>query len=158
MRSRKSATASSDVNEFLSLYFMKHPTFSDARTFIIDVSKMGGDTGIMSSSGSVTYETLNGLLDKDETMRDINIGYNNSIAVLDDLKSRGLTWSVLHWVPQVVGGIIKGNPSDIVIELDDGTYTGYSNKISVVKMQHQNLTQVFGLHIKNLVIELKSVV
>ena len=56
---------------------------------------MGGDTGIMSSSGSVTYETLNGLLDKDETdERDINIGYNNSIAVLDDLKSRGLTSGV----------------------------------------------------------------
>ena len=48
---------------------------------------MGGDTGIMSSSVSVTYETLNGLLDKDETAeRDINIGYNNSIAVLGDLK------------------------------------------------------------------------
>ena len=62
MRSRKSATASSDVNEFLSLYFMKHPTFSDARTFIIEVSKMGGDTGIMSSSGSVTYETLNEMI------------------------------------------------------------------------------------------------
>ena len=135
MKSRKSATASSDVNEFLSLYFMKHPTFSDARTFIVDVSKMGGDTGIMSSSGSVTYETLNGLLDKDETAeRDVNIGYNNSIAVLGDLKSRGLTWSVLHWVPQAKpGGIIKGNPSDIVIELDDGTYTGYSNKISAGK-------------------------
>ena len=71
MRSRKSATASSDVNEFLSLYFMKHPTFSDARTFIVDVSKMGGDTGIMSSSGSVTYETLNELLDKDEETREM---------------------------------------------------------------------------------------
>ena len=135
MRSRKSATASSDVNEFLSLYFMKHPTFSDARTFIVDVSKMGGDTGIMSSSGSVTYETLNELLDKDETAeRDVNIGYNNSKAVLSDLKSRGLTWSVLHWVPQAKpGGIRRNNPSDIIIELDDGTFTGYSNKISAGK-------------------------
>ena len=135
MRSRKSATASSDVNEFLSLYFMKHPTFSDARTFIVDVSKMGGDTGIMSSSGSVTYETLNELLDKDETAeRDVNIGYNNSKAVLSDLKSRGLTWSVLHWVPQAKpGGIRRNNPSDIIIELDDGTFTGYSNKISACK-------------------------
>ena len=114
---------------------MKHPTISDARSFIVDVSKMGGDTGIMSSSGSVTYETLNELLDKDETAeRDVNIGYNNSKAVLSDLKSRGLTWSVLHWVPQAKpGGIRRNNPSDIIIELDDGTFTGYSNKISAGK-------------------------
>ena len=43
MRSRKSATASSDVNEFLSLYFIKHPNFTDAKTFMIDISKLGGD-------------------------------------------------------------------------------------------------------------------
>ena len=88
MRSRKSATASSDVNEFLSLYFIKHPNFTDAKTFMIDISKLGGDTGILASGGVVTYEFLNELLDKDETAeRDILIGYNNSKAVIKDLDS-----------------------------------------------------------------------
>ena len=135
MKSRKSATASSDVNEFLSLYFIKHPNFTDAKTFMIDISKLGGDTGILASGGVVTYEFLNELLDKDETAeRDILIGYNNSKAVIKDLNSRGLTWKVLHWVPQAKpGGIRRNNPSDIIIELDDGTYIGYSNKISAGK-------------------------
>ena len=112
MASRKSATASSDVNEFLSLYFIKHPNFTDAKTFMIEVSKLGGDTGILASGGVVTYEFLNELLDKDETAeRDILIGYNNSKAVIKDLNSRSLTWKVLHWVPQAKpGGIRRNNP------------------------------------------------
>ena len=77
MKTRKNPTASSDVNEFLSLYFLKYPKFTDAKTFIVDVSKLSGDTGILASGGVVTYEFLNDLLDKDVTAeRDILIGYN----------------------------------------------------------------------------------
>ena len=135
MKARKSATASSDVNEFLSLYFIKHSKFVDAKTFMVEISKLGGDTGILASGGVVTYEFLNELLDKDETAeRDILIGYNNSKVVVKDLKSRKLNWKVLHWVPQAKpGGIRRNNPSDIVIELSDGSYIGYSNKISAGK-------------------------
>ena len=40
----------------------------------------------------------------------------------------------LHWVfSKECRWYKKNNPSDIIIELDDGTYTGYSNKISVGK-------------------------
>jgi len=135
MKKRVSATASSDVNEYLSLYFIKHPTFTDAKTFMSDIGELTGDTGILASGGSVTYEDLRELIDKDEkAQRDILIGYNNSKSVIADLKSMGVSWSVLHWVPQAKpGGIRKGNPSDIVIELSDGTYIGYSNKISAGK-------------------------
>ena len=97
MQSRKDATASSDVNEFLSLYFIKHPKFTSPQDFIIEISKRGGDTGILASEGVVTYEFLNSLLDKDETAeRDILIGYNNSKEVIRDLNFRKLTWRVLH--------------------------------------------------------------
>ena len=132
MKKRQSATASSDVNEYLSLYFIQHPTFTDAKTFMSDVGKLTGDTGILASGGSVTYEDLRELLDKDEKVeRDILIGYNNSKAVIADLKSMKVNWSVLHWVPQAKpGGIRRNNPSDIILELDDGSYIGYSNKIS----------------------------
>jgi len=135
MKKRQSATASSDVNEYLSLYFIKHPKFTDAKTFMSDVGKLTGDTGVFASGGSVTYENLRELLDKDEKVeRDILIGYNNSKAVIKDLKSMKLKWSVLHWVPQAKpGGIRRNNPSDIIIELDDGSYVGYSNKISAGK-------------------------
>ena len=97
-----------------------------------DVGKLTGDTGILASGGSVTYEDLRELLDKDEKVeRDILIGYNNSKAVIADLKSMKVNWSVLHWVPQAKpGGIRRNNPSDIILELDDGSYIGYSNKIS----------------------------
>ncbi len=98
MKKRQSATASSDVNEYLSLYFIQHPTFTDAKTFMSDVGKLTDDTGILASGGSVTYEDLRELLDKDEKVeRDILIGYNNSIAVIADLKSMKVKWSVLHW-------------------------------------------------------------
>ena len=135
MKTRKNPTASSDVNEFLSLYFLKYPKFTDAKTFIVDVSKLSGDTGILASGGVVTYEFLNDLLDKDVTAeRDILIGYNNSIAVRKDLLSRNLVYRQLHWVPQAKpGGIKRNNPSDIVLELNDDTYIGYSNKISAGK-------------------------
>ena len=135
MKKRQSATASSDVNEFLSLYFIKHPKFTDVKTFMSDVGKLTGDTGVLASGGSVTYEVLRELLDKDEKVeRDILIGYNNSKAVIADLKSMKLKWSVLHWVPQAKpGGIRRNNPSDIIIELNDGSYVGYSNKISAGK-------------------------
>ena len=85
-----------------------------------DVGKLTGDTGVLASGGSVTYEVLRELLDKDEKVeRDILIGYNNSIAVIADLKSMKVKWSVLHWVPQAKpGGIRRNNPSDIVIELN----------------------------------------
>ena len=66
MKKRQSATASSDVNEFLSLYFIKHPKFTDVKTFMSDVGKLTGDTGVLASGGSVTYEVLRELLDKDD--------------------------------------------------------------------------------------------
>jgi len=135
MKKRQSATASSDVNEYLSLYFIKHPKFIDAKTFQIEISKLNGNTGIVASGGDVTYEDLRDLLDKDEKVeRDILIGHHNSKAVIADLKSMKLKWAILHWVPQAKpGGIRRNNPSDIIIELDDGSYIGYSNKISAGK-------------------------
>ena len=135
MKKRKNPNASSDVNEYLSLYFIKHPKFTDAKTFMSDIGKKTGDTGVLASSGKVTYDELRELIDEDETAeRDILIGYNNSKAVIKDLKSMKVKWSVLHWVPQAKpGGIRRNNPSDIVIELSDGSYIGYSNKISAGK-------------------------
>tara|TARA_B100001094_G_scaffold253313_1_gene251700 strand:+ start:25 stop:1443 length:1419 start_codon:yes stop_codon:yes gene_type:complete len=135
MTKRKSSTASSDVNEYLSLYFIKHPKFTDVKTFMSEIGKKTGDTGVLASDGKVTYDDLRELIDKDETAeRDIIIGYNNSKAVIQDLKSMKVKWSVLHWVPQAKpGGIKRNNPSDIIIELSDGSYIGYSNKISAGK-------------------------
>ena len=135
MKKRQSATASSDVNEYLSLYFIKHPKFTDAKTFMSNIGKLTGDTGILASGGAVTYEDLRELLDKDEKVeRDILIGNHNSKAVIADLKSMKVKWSVLHWSPGAKpGGIRRNNPSDIIIELDDGSYIGYSNKISAGK-------------------------
>ena len=117
MTKRKSSTASSDVNEYLSLYFIKHPKFTDVKTFMSEIGKKTGDTGVLASDGKVTYDDLRELIDKDETAeRDIIIGYNNSKAVIQDLKSMKVKWSVLHWVPQAKpGGIKRNNPSDIII-------------------------------------------
>ena len=98
MKTRKSATASSNVNEFLSMYFLAHTEFTDAQTFMQDVAGLSGGTGVYTGEeGEVSYEKLIELLDKDETaLRDINIGYQNSLAIKKEVPS----WDKLYWTPK----------------------------------------------------------
>ena len=90
--SRKDSTASSNVNEFLSLYFLEHG-FNDVKSFMKMVSKEKRGTGIFNGEEQeVTYQELNKLIDADETPeRDIEIGYKNSIVVRADLKKNKQT-------------------------------------------------------------------
>jgi hypothetical protein len=89
-KTRKDTTASSNVNEFLSLYFLKHPQFNSVEDI---VDKQGG-TGVLTGEGDeVTYSQLIELIEKDENIN-------------------------------------SKNPSDIIIELDNGDFIGYSNKIA----------------------------
>ena len=46
MKQRKDSTASSNVNEYLSMYFLAHPKFTDAETFMQDVARLSGGTGV----------------------------------------------------------------------------------------------------------------
>ena len=129
MKTRKSATASSNVNEYLSMYFLAHPKFTDAETFMQDVARLSGGTGVFTGEeNEVTYEQLIELLDKDETaLRDINIGYHNSLAIKKEISS----WDRLYWTPQKKpAGIGEKNPSDTIIGLGKGNYIGFSNKIA----------------------------
>lgn len=132
-KARKNSTASSDVNEFLSLYFLKNPTKLSAFEWMKGVGGLTGGTGIFRGEGDeVTYEHLKELLDIDETAeRDIEIGLNNAKEVKKDL---GKTWSELYWTPRgKPDGIAKNNPSDVIVKLKDGSYVGYSNKIAAGK-------------------------
>ena len=134
MKQRKDSTASSNINEFLTVYFLKHGGFTDAESWMADVARKTGDTGIYYGEGhQVTYEDLINLLDKDETaIRDINIGYQNSIVVRADIA--GNQWKKLYWTPRnKPAGIGGKNPSDVIIEMSDGTFNGYSNKIAAGK-------------------------
>ena len=134
MKQRKDSTASSNINEFLTVYFLKHGGFTDAESWMVDVARKTGDTGIYYGEGhQVTYEDLINLLDKDETaIRDINIGYQNSIVVRADIA--GNQWKKLYWTPRnKPAGIGGKNPSDVIIEMSDGTFNGYSNKIAAGK-------------------------
>jgi len=129
-KSRKNSTASSDVNEFLSLYFLANPTKLSAFEWMKEVGGLTGGTGVYRGEGDeVTYEHLKELLDLDETAeRDIEIGLNNAKEVKKDI---GKNWSKLYWTPRgKPGGISKGNPSDVIVQLKDGSYVGYSNKIA----------------------------
>ena len=150
MKSRKDSTASSNVNEFLSLYFMLHTQFSSAEEFMKDVGNMTGPTGVLNGEGQdVTYDDLKALLDKDETaIRDIIIGHENALAVQDDLP-QGQHPMKYFWVPRgKPDGVGKNNPSDIIIKLSDGSYIGYSNKISagkdVTPKFNTNITAFYG--------------
>ena len=140
MKSRKSATASSDINELMTLYFLKHNddkagTEAEAKAWIRHkLQKEVGDIGIFKGdSTSISYTLLRGLIDKDSTaIRDVQIGWNNAKAVKTDLGGRSV--STYHWVPVTKAGKInKKNPSDIILKLSDNTYIGYSNKISAGK-------------------------
>ena len=132
MKTRKSATASSNVNEFLSMYFLAHTEFTDAQTFMQNVAGLSGGTGVYTGEDEeVTYEKLIELLDKDETaIRDINIGYQNSLAIKKEVSS----WEKLYWTPKKKpAGIGEKNPSDTIIHISDDNYIGFSNKISAGK-------------------------
>lgn len=135
-KGRKDSTASSNINEFLSLYFLAHPgdfKGGDPNAFIDKVASKSGKTGVLTGEGeAVTYERLSQLLSSDESPeRDIKIGYNNAMAVKKDI---GSDWDTLYWTPRAKPeGIASNNPSDIIIKLGDGTFQGYSNKIAAGK-------------------------
>lgn len=133
MESRKNATASSDVNEMLSVYFFIHPNEMkmDSLEWEMNISKKTGDTGVLLGSGkSLTYEMLVAYLDADETaQRDIKIGQQNAIAIVSDLKGKSV--KNVYWTPkQKPANIHSKNPSDVIVELSDGSFIGYSNKIA----------------------------
>ena len=130
MVSRKNATASSNVNEFLSVYFLVQPSMTPDK--LVDyVSQQKGNTGVLKGEGTpVTFPQLADLLEEDETPeRDINIGLNNAKAIQSDIKGRSI--KRVYWVPkQKPKNVNPTNPSDTVIEFDDGFLQGYSNKIA----------------------------
>tara|TARA_B100001248_G_scaffold99201_1_gene73625 strand:- start:40 stop:1425 length:1386 start_codon:yes stop_codon:yes gene_type:complete len=130
-KSRKDSTASSNVNELLTVHFLIHPDqIQNQFDFEKWVAGQSGGTGVLAGSGKeVTYEDIVMLLDKDETsLRDILIGMNNAKAVAQDLKGR--TIKNVYWVPRgKPAGIGGKNPSDVIVQTADG-YQGYSNKIS----------------------------
>jgi hypothetical protein len=133
MATRKDSTASSNVNEFLTVYFLKnkYPGAKEFMEYCSDPKIKSRSTGVLKGEGTpVTYGELNMLIDKDETPeRDIKIGYQNSVAVFNDIK--GKKTKKLFWVPRAKPpGVAANNPSDVVVQFDDDSYFGYSNKIA----------------------------
>ena len=92
MAKRKNSTASSDINELMSLYFLKYNTDKagtekEAQTWLDSIQKTNGDTGIVKADVTkITYTLLRELIDKDETpLKDIQIGWHNAREVEKDL-------------------------------------------------------------------------
>tara|TARA_Y100000310_G_scaffold193806_1_gene193755 strand:+ start:67 stop:1470 length:1404 start_codon:yes stop_codon:yes gene_type:complete len=146
MKQRKDSTASSNINEFLSVYFLHHSdekagTVIEAKNWlegdgktITAVVARTGNTGILTGNDkAVSYDDLRKLLEKDATpIRDIRIGWNNAREVEKDLGKR--VPKILYWTPRgKPGGVSKKNPSDVMILLDDESYIGYSNKATAGK-------------------------
>ena len=75
-------------------------------------------------SAIVTFPQLADLLEEDETPeRDINIGLNNAKAIQGDIKGRSI--KTVYWVPrQKPKNVNPTNPTDTVIEFDDGFLQG----------------------------------
>jgi len=130
---RKDTTGSSNVNEFLTVYFLINKPQASAKEFMKFVKGKKGPTGVKTGEGEdVTYEMLNQMLQRDQTPeRDINIGVSNAKAVKSDLGGNTKSISRVYWTPRAKPeGISSKNPSDVVIKFKDGTFTGYSNKIT----------------------------
>jgi len=149
MATRKDSTASSNVNEFLTVYFLVNPQMNPKE--LEDYSCVNGSasTGVLTGEGSsVSFEDLCMLLDKDESAeRDIKIGLNNAKAVRKDIGGKGI--ANLYWVPRgKPRGISPKTPSDVIIQFTDGTFRGYSNKISAGKDEtpkfNTNIYAFFG--------------
>ncbi|SVE23986.1 uncharacterized protein METZ01_LOCUS476840, partial [marine metagenome] len=155
MTQRKSATASSDINELMSLYFLVHPTEKAntekaANTWHLGTKKSRskvflptGSIGVVKAdSTTITYSGLGELLNKPDAdaITNIRIGWHNARAVEKDLKTilGRRTIQSYHWVPKVKpgkgdDGVNSSNPSDIILKLSDDSYIGYSNKATVGK-------------------------
>ena len=130
MSSRKPATQSSNVNEFMSVYFLVQPDMTP-EALQKYVTTNSGPTGVFYGSGKpVTFSDVVDLIDADITAeRDINIGRNNAIAIRKDIKGKGI--GRVYWTPQEKpANVSPNNPSDVVVTLGDGSLQGYSNKIA----------------------------
>ena len=130
MSSRKPATQSSNVNEFMSVYFLVQPDMTP-EALQKYITSQSGSTGVFYGSGKpVTFSDVVDLIDADQTPeRDVNIGRNNAIAIRKDVKGKGM--GRVYWTPQAKpGNVSPNNPSDVVVTLGDGSLQGYSNKIA----------------------------
>ena len=130
MSSRKPATQSSNVNEFMSVYFLVQPDMTP-EALQKYITSQSGSTGVFYGSGKpVTFSDVVDLIDADQTPeRDVNIGRNNAIAIRKDIKGKGI--GRVYWTPQAKpGNVSPNNPSDVVVTLGDGSLQGYSNKIA----------------------------
>ena len=130
MSSRKPATQSSNVNEFMSVYFLVQPDMTP-EALQKYITSQSGPTGVFYGSGKpVTFSDVVDLIDADQTPeRDVNIGRNNAIAIRKDIKGKGM--GSVYWTPQAKpGNVSPNNPSDVVVTLGDGSLQGYSNKIA----------------------------
>ena len=130
MSSRKPATQSSNVNEFMSVYFLVQPDMTP-EALQKYITSQSGSTGVFYGSGKpVTFSDVVDLIDADQTPeRDVNIGRNNAIAIRKDIKGKGM--GRVYWTPQAKpGNVSPNNPSDVVVTLGDGSLQGYSNKIA----------------------------
>ena len=130
-KQRKDSTASSNVNEFCTVYFMVNKPMTPVQ-LEKHCTKMGSkSTGVLTGEGTpVTFDDLSELIDKDETAeRDIKIGLNNARAVQKDIRNKAV--DKLYWVPRgKPRGISPKTPSDVIIKFKDGSFQGYSNKIA----------------------------
>ena len=134
MKTRKDSTASSNVNEFLTVYYLLHKQGTPKQLENLSCTEKGKSTGVLTGEGTpVTYEMLCEMIDRDESAeRDIKIGMNNAKAVKKDINGEKI--KNLYWVPRgKPQGISPKTPSDVIIEFKDGTFQGYSNKISAGK-------------------------
>ena len=130
MTTRKDSTASSNVNELLSVYFLDNPDMTPQQ-LENHCSTQSGSTGVLHGEGTpVTFAELAELIDKDATPdRDINIGRHNAIAIKSDIKGKAV--ATKYWVPRgKPTGISPKTPSDVILQFADGTFLGYSNKIA----------------------------
>ena len=130
-KQRKNTTASSDVNEFCTMYFLINKPMTPAQ-LEKHCTKMGNkSTGVLRGEGRpVTFDNFGDLIDIDETPdRDIKIGLNNARAVRKDIKTKAV--DKYYWVPRdKPKGISPKTPSDVILKFRDGSFQGYSNKIS----------------------------
>lgn len=129
--SRKNSTASSNVNEVFSLYFLinTYQTF-DYEKIVSDLSDKNSTafTGIVKGANTnVTYKDLLFLLSDDtESKSNLKIGFNNANAIKGDISKKIKSY---HWCPrEKPNGVPSTHPSDIVLVFDDDSMLGYSNK------------------------------
>jgi len=134
-KDKGSTTDAANINEFLSVYFFPNPGYTSPEDFVADLRTKSASkaTGVLRDNKPFKYGEMVEMIDAagEDAAINIELGYQNYLAIKEDLRKNFYNKKpeVFYWTPRTKpNGVYSKHPADVVVEFDDGSMIGYSNK------------------------------